>query len=245
MNIMNNRIPMIVANWKMNFLHNQAIGFVQQIKDQIPDSSQIEVGIAGQELFLHDLVRETADTPIKIVAQNSHWLDSGAFTGETSPEALSDIGVSYAMLGHFERRRFFNETNQYVAQKAVAALNNNLNVIIDIEEIEQLSPAINGITKNQMQNVVLAFEPVYAIGSGHPASIDGAQDVAVEIRNVLAKTFDQQIAENTRILYGGSVTADNAEQFTSQDDIDGVLVGTASLEPNSFLKLIDIVKRAQ
>ena len=245
MNIMNKRIPMIVANWKMNFIHDQAIDFINQIKGQIPDSNQIEVGIAGQGLFLHDLVRQTADSPIKIVAQNSHWSDDGAFTGETSPKALSDIGVGYTMLGHFERRRFFNETNEYVAQKAIAALNNNLKVIIDIEEIEQLAPAIEGITKEQISNVVLAFEPVYAIGTGHPASIDGSQDVAVEIRNILAKKFDQEVAENMRILYGGSVTVDNANLFTSQDDIDGVLVGTASLDPNSFLKLIDIVKRAQ
>lgn len=242
---MNKRIPMIVANWKMNLLRKEALDFVEQIKDQIPSRDEVEVGIAGQGIFLPDLVRATADSPIEIVAQNSHWQESGAFTGETSPKALADVGVSYAMLGHFERRRFFNETNQYVAQKAITALKNDLKVIIDIEEIEQLIPAIEGIKKEQMKNVVMAFEPVYAIGSGHPASVDGAQDVAFEIRNRLSEQFDQATAEDMRILYGGSVTADNARQFTSQADIDGVLVGTASLNLDSFLKLIEIVKRAQ
>jgi triosephosphate isomerase len=241
---MGKRKPVVIANWKMNKVLQEAADFANDIKNKIPDESEIEVGIAAQDLFLTTIAQAVGDSSLKVVAQNSHWQDEGAFTGETSPKALKDIGVDYSMLGHFERRQYFNENDQYVSKKAQAALRNDLGVIVDIEEIEQLMPALKSISAEQMNNVIIAFEPTFAIGSGKPASEAGAQEVAKRIRELLSFLYDEQVAEQTRILYGGSVNQENAAVFVGQKDIDGVLVGTASLDETEFLKIVEIVHQS-
>lgn len=239
------RKPLVIANWKMNFLHDEMIDYVDQLVEKTKDINQVEIGIAAQDIYLKELSDKTKNTNIKVVAQNAHWEKFGSFTGETSPEALFDLGVDFVMLGHFERRQLFNETNSTVNKKVLTSLNIGLNVIVDVEEFEQVEPVLKGITKEQMEKVTLAFEPVYAIGTGNAASIEGAQGVARRIRAIIGDIYDLDTARKVRILYDGSVDTNNADDFISQKDIDGVLIGKAALNLESFLKLIEIAGKSR
>ncbi|WP_294975264.1 triose-phosphate isomerase [uncultured Leuconostoc sp.] len=250
------RVPFVVANWKINKLQSDVVDFLAQVNGKVPDQRVVETGIAAQDLFLSDMVRATADSPIHVVAENVHWEDSGAYTGETSPRALKDIGAKYVLIGHFERRKFFNETDSTVNLKVTAALRNGLRPIIDVDEdmstyaqfmdaepsVAQVAAALAGVSVDQIRNVTIAYEPTWAIGSGDAASADQAQKAAHLIRQTLAKLYSPVIAEQVRILYGGSVTPHNAREIMLQNDIDGVLVGTAALDPIQFLQLVEIVR---
>ena len=250
------RVPFVVANWKINKLQADVVDFLAQVNGKVPDKQVVEIGIAAQDLFLSDMVRATADSPIHVVAENVHWEDSGAYTGETSPRALKDIGAKYGLIGHFERRKFFNETDSTVNLKVTAALRNGLRPIIDVDEdmstyaqfmdvepsVAQVAAALAGVSVDQIRNVTIAYEPTWAIGSGEAASADQAQKAAHLIRQTLAKLYSPVIAEQVRILYGGSVTPNNAREIMLQKDIDGVLVGTAALDPTQFLQLVEIVR---
>jgi len=248
------RVPFVVANWKINKLQADVMAFLNEVNDKVPDQKVVETGIAAQDLFLADMVRATEKSPIHVVAENVHWEDSGAYTGETSPKALKDIGAKYVLIGHFERRKFFNETDSTVNLKVTAALRNGLRPIIDVDEdmstyaqfmdaepsVAQVAAALAGVSVDQIRNVTLAYEPTWAIGSGAAASADQAQKAAHLIRQTLAKLYSPVIAEQVRILYGGSVTPANAREIMLQEDIDGVLVGTAALDPQKFLELVAI-----
>ncbi|GHC20835.1 triosephosphate isomerase [Leuconostoc lactis KCTC 3528 = DSM 20202] len=250
------RVPFVVANWKINKLQADVTDFLAQVNGRVPDQHVVETGIAAQDLFLADMVRATKETPVHVVAENVHWEDSGAYTGETSPKALKDIGVTYVLIGHFERRKFFNETDSTVNLKVTAALRNGLRPIIDVDEdmstyaqfmdaepsVAQVAAALAGVSVDQIRNVTIAYEPTWAIGSGEAASADQAQKAAHLIRQTLAKLYSPVIAEQVRILYGGSVTPHNAREIMRQKDIDGVLVGTAALDPDNFLQLVDIAR---
>ncbi|MEX0381400.1 triose-phosphate isomerase [Leuconostoc sp. MS02] len=250
------RVPFVVANWKINKLQADVVDFLAQINGKVPDQRVVEIGIAAQDLFLADMVRATADSPIHVVAENVHWEDNGAYTGETSPKALKDIGAKYVLIGHFERRKFFNETDATVNLKVTAALRNGLRPIIDVDEdmstyaqfmdaepsVAQVAAALAGVSVDQIRNVTIAYEPTWAIGSGEAASADQAQKAAHLIRQTLAKLYSPVIAEKVRILYGGSVTPNNAREIMLQKDIDGVLVGTAALDPVQFLQLVEIAR---
>lgn len=250
------RIPFVVANWKINKLQSDVMDFLEKVNEKVPSEKVVETGIAAQDLFLADMVRATADSPIHIVAENVHWEDNGAYTGETSPKALKDVGAKYVLIGHFERRKFFNETDSTVNLKVTAALRNGLRPIIDVDEdmstyaqfmdaqpsVAQVSAALAGVSVDQIRKVTIAYEPTWAIGSGEAASADQAQKAAYLIRQTLAKLYSPVIAEQVRILYGGSVTPNNAREIMSQEDIDGVLVGTAALDPDKFLQLVEIAK---
>ncbi|MGX7051327.1 triose-phosphate isomerase [Leuconostoc palmae] len=250
------RIPFVVANWKINKLQSDVMDFLEKVNEKVPGEKVVETGIAAQDLFLADMVRATADSPIHIVAENVHWEDNGAYTGETSPKALKDVGAKYVLIGHFERRKFFNETDSTVNLKVTAALRNGLRPIIDVDEdmstyaqfmdaqpsVAQVSAALAGVSVDQIRKVTIAYEPTWAIGSGEAASADQAQKAAYLIRQTLAKLYSPVIAEQVRILYGGSVTPNNAREIMSQEDIDGVLVGTAALDPDKFLQLVEIAK---
>ncbi|MGO0155022.1 triose-phosphate isomerase [Leuconostoc koreense] len=250
------RIPFVVANWKINKLHADVAEFLDQVNGKVPAENIVETGIAAQDLFLSDMVRATAHSPIHIVAENVHWEDSGAYTGETSPKALKDIGAKYVLIGHFERRKFFNETDSTVNLKVTAALRNGLRPIIDVDEdmstyaqfmdaepsVAQVAAALAGVSVDQIRNVTLAYEPTWAIGSGEAASAAQAQKAAHLIRQTLAKLYSPVIAEQVRVLYGGSVTPDNAREIMLQKDIDGVLVGTSALDPEKFLQLVAIAQ---
>ncbi|MDF7627540.1 triose-phosphate isomerase [Leuconostocaceae bacterium ESL0723] len=250
------RKPFVVANWKMNKLAHQVHEFLDEVMPPLAQVDQVEAGIAAQDIFLADMVRQTADSPLQVVAENVHWEDYGAYTGETSPRALADIGVRYVLVGHFERRKFFNETDATVNLKVNAALRNGLKPIIDIDEdmrayaqfmdaepaVAQVAAALAGVAVDQVRNVTIAYEPTWAIGSGEAASADQAQKAAHLIRQTLAHLYSPVIAEKIRILYGGSVTVDNARSIMGQPDIDGVLVGKAALHPKAFLDLVDIAQ---
>lgn len=251
------RIPFVVANWKINKLQSEIAEFLDDVNSKVPSQTVVETGIAAQDLFLADMVRATQDSPIHIVAENVHWEDAGAYTGETSPRALKDIGATYVLIGHFERRKFFNENDSTVNLKVMAALRNGLRPIIDVDEdmskyaqfmdaeplVAQVASALAGVSVDQIRNITIAYEPTWAIGSGEAATSEQAQKAAHLIRQTLAKLYSPVIAEQVRILYGGSVTPDNASALLQQPDIDGVLVGTAALDPVKFLELINIAKQ--
>lgn len=253
------RTPFIVANWKLNKLHKEVEAYLDTLNGKLPSSDEVEVGIAAQDLFLPDMVRirNKSKMPLRIVAENVHWEDNGAYTGETSPSALKDINAEYVLIGHFERRKFFNETDATVNLKVMAALRNGLKPIVDVDEdmsqyvqfidskpsVAQVSAALAGVSVDQIRNVTLAYEPSWAIGSGDSATADQAQKGALLIRQTIAKLYSPTIANQIRILYGGSVTPENAAGFMAQPDIDGLLVGTAALDAKKFLNLIDVTSK--
>jgi triosephosphate isomerase len=236
------RKPLVIANWKMNFLYSEAVDYIKELIEFAKNINDVEIGVAAQDLFLKELADLTRGTNVKIVAQNAHWKNEGSYTGETSPRALADLGVDYVMLGHFERRQLFNETNETVNRKLRTALANNLNVIVDVEELEQVEPVLKFITPEQMEKITIAFEPTFAIGTGKAASASGAQEVANEIREIVEKIYSKDIANDTRILYGGSVTTENEGAFIAQRDIDGVLIGKATLNIDNYKDLINIAQ---
>jgi triosephosphate isomerase len=248
------RIPFVVANWKLNKLPADVAPYLDALRGHMPTHQHVEMGLAAQDIYLSKLVHDAQDLPLEMVAQNVHWEDAGAYTGETSPKALAHIGVNYVLIGHFERRKFFNETDGTVNLKVMAALRNGLKPIVDIDEdmsqyakfidaqpsVAQVASALAGVSVDQIRNVTIAYEPSWAIGSGETATAEQAQKGALLIRQTLAKLYSPTIANKIRILYGGSVTPENAADIIHQPDIDGVLVGTASLDPEKFLQLVHI-----
>ncbi|MBS9338967.1 triose-phosphate isomerase [Fructobacillus sp. M2-14] len=252
-----NRRPLVLANWKMNMQPEDVAPYLDVILPEVEKDEDADVAVAGQNLYLAQMVQQSKGSRLAIAAQDAHWEDKGAFTGETSPKALKAIGVSYVMIGHFERRKLFNETDERVNLKTKAALKNGLKPIVDLDEdlsaydgqaldqveLGQLKKALDGISEEEMQNVAIAYEPTWAIGSGEAASAEQAEQSAALIRASLANLYNQDLADQTRILYGGSVNTDNAASFFKQEDIDGILVGKAALNPQTFLDLIDIAQQ--
>lgn len=237
----------------------QEVGpYLDTILPEVEKDTDADVAVAGQDLYLAQMVAKVKGSQLAIAAQDAHWEDQGAFTGETSPKALSTIGVSYVMIGHFERRKFFNETDERVNLKTKAALKNGLKPIVDLDEdlsaydgqaidqveLSQLKKALTGISEEEMKDVTIAYEPTWAIGSGEAASAEQAEKSAALIRASLANLYNQDLANQTRILYGGSVNTSNAASFFKQANIDGILVGKAALNPQTFLDLIDIAQQA-
>ncbi|GAO99382.1 triose-phosphate isomerase [Fructobacillus ficulneus] len=247
------RRPFVLANWKINMAPDEVGPYLQTVLPALADESRVEVGIAAQDLYLGQMLAATQASPLTIVGENTHWEDQGAFTGETSPKALAQMGVEYVLIGHFERRKFFNETDETVNLKTLAALRNGLKPIVDLDEdlsayshlapdqviLSQLEAALRGVTADQLAEITVAYEPTWAIGSGEAASADQAQEAAALIRQSLTNLYGQDLAQKIRILYGGSVTPDNAPAFFCQKDIDGILVGKAALDPHKFLKLVN------
>lgn len=247
------RKPIIAANWKMYKTLSEAISFIKDIRQQIPNSNQVDTVVCSPALFLDQLVKAAQDSDVKIGAQNMHFEESGAFTGEISPVALADLKVDYVILGHSERREMFNETDEAVNKKVHAAFKHGLTPIVCCGETldqheasqtneiiqAQIEKAFQGLTEVQMEQSVVAYEPIWAIGTGKSSSPEHANEVCHAIRSVIAKLFSQETAEKVRIQYGGSVKPENIKDFMAQSDIDGALVGGASLEPTSFLKLLE------
>ncbi|HET7522059.1 MAG TPA: triose-phosphate isomerase [Bacillales bacterium] len=249
------RKPIIAANWKMNKTIREAQSFIMEIKEKIPDAGVVDTVVCPPSLFLHSLVKRAEGSDVKIGAQNMYHETNGAFTGETSPLALRDLGVAYVILGHSERRQLFGETDEWIRHKVGAAFRNGLTPILcvgetldaresgETEEVVrgQVQKALQGLTEEQAVQVVIAYEPVWAIGTGESSSAEDANAVCSYIRSELGKRFSAEIAEAVRIQYGGSVKPNNIESFLKQPDIDGALVGGASLEPESFLQLVEAV----
>lgn len=251
---MTKRTPFIVANWKTNKKTQDVYEFLDAIRDHLPASDVVETGIAAQDIFLHEMVNYAGglSESVKIVAENVHWADEGSYTGETSPAALADIGVNYAIVGHYERRKMFKESNGTIGLKVAAALRNGISPIVAIAEdttrynpedvemapLTEIAIALAGISKEDAHRIVIAYEPAWAIGAATAPSNEIVQHAAKVIRASLARLFTQEVADQIRIQYGGAVTPDNAAEILAQPDIDGLLIGRAALDADKFLNMV-------
>jgi len=246
------RKKIIAGNWKMNYCVNKAEDFVNEIKDTI-NTDEVDVVICPNFVSL-DRVSELLDgTNIKLGAQNVFYEDKGAYTGETSVNMLAAVGVKYCIVGHSERRRYFGETDEIVNKKAKKLLEKDINPIVCVGETleereknimfdvveKQVKKSLEGITPEQMKrNVVIAYEPIWAIGTGKTATAQQANEMCKYIREVISKMYDEHVAEAVRIQYGGSVKPTNASEILNMSDIDGALVGGASLT-NDFVAIVN------
>ena len=252
-----NRQPIIAGNWKMYRTAAEALALVNALTKELVgiSESDVEVVVCPPFTALYAVATMLQGSIIKLGAQNVHWEKEGAFTGEVSATMLKESGVRYAIVGHSERRQHFGETNEGVNKRAKAALANGIRPIICVGETlaqreaghtevvvrDHIAGALAGFTKDGMLESVIAYEPVWAIGTGKTATPGQAQEVHAFIRELLAAMFDSSVADKVRIQYGGSVKPANAKELLGQPDIDGALVGGASLDPKGFA---DIVKAA-
>lgn len=246
------RKPIIAGNWKMTMSIAEAMNFVTAIKDQI-NGSDVEAVLCAPFTMLKDLKEATAGTAIKVGAQNMHFEESGAFTGEISPLMLKEIAVDYVIIGHSERRQYFNESDETVNKKVLKALEHHILPILccgetleqreaqktkDVVKI-QVEKGLTGVDKLAFEDLVIAYEPIWAIGTGKTATSGEANEVIAFIRGVVADMFGGEAAAKIRIQYGGSVNPANVSEIMNQSDIDGALVGGASLNPDSYLELVN------
>ncbi len=254
------RRPVVAGNWKMNGTLEQAVSIVRDLLSHYHDSPQIEVVVCPPFTALSKISELLRAGSVQLGAQNVHWEAKGAFTGETSVAMLKDLGCKYAIIGHSERRQFFGETDAGVNKRAKAAIAGGLTAIVCVGEtlqqrqqsktwevIEtQLKGGLEGIENVvAASHLVLAYEPVWAIGTGQNATSAQAQEVHAQIRKWLSGRFSPQVASEIRIQYGGSVKADNAADLMSQHDVDGALVGGASLEAKGFVSIIESTLQAK
>ena len=247
------RKPILAGNWKMYKSFVEAVDFVDAVVDIIPSNDKVDAVICAPALYLPTLVAATEDTDLAIGAQNMHFEEEGAFTGEISPAMLSNINVDYVILGHSERRELFNETDEAVNKKVGAALKHGIVPIICCGETDeereagktvakvsgQIRAALQGFSAEQVTHMVIAYEPIWAVGTGKTASADNANETCGAIRSVIAELYDQNTAEAIRIQYGGSVKPENIVELLSKEHIDGALVGGASLQVESYVKLLE------
>ena len=246
------RRKVIAGNWKMNMLPNEAIAFIDGLAPLVKNSdAEVILCVPYTDLFYSLLTAQ--DTNIKIGAQNMHWEESGAYTGEVSGKMLKSIGVEYVIIGHSERRQYFNETDETVNKKVKSAFANGLKPIVCVgETLEQRETgkaeeiitgqtkiALDGLTEEQVENTIIAYEPIWAIGTGKTATAEDANNSIKAIRNEIAKNYGQNIADKVIIQYGGSVKASNAKELFSTSDIDGGLVGGASLKVEEFANIVN------
>jgi triosephosphate isomerase (TIM) len=246
------RRPWIGGNWKMYKTIPEAISTLQELKTGMPNLIQTDLIIAPPFTALPALGKAIQGSPVQLAAQNVHWAEDGAFTGEISTRMLVDLGCTYCILGHSERRHIFGETDEQVHRKVVACLKAGLKPVLcvgeTLEEREggriqevigrQLLEAVQGLSSQDMTQGVIAYEPVWAIGTGKSATPAEAQEVHAFIRGLVEDRFNKTLAMEKRIVYGGSVTPDNIRELYSKPDIDGALVGGASLKAEKFLPLI-------
>ena len=247
------RKKIIAANWKMNMTRGESEAFITTFLREIGDLDEVEIVIVPPFTAISkvsDLLTQTQN--IKVGAQNMHWERSGAFTGEISPSMLRELFVRYVVLGHSERRALFGETDEMINRKAHAAYEEMLRPIVcvgetlqqrekgEVEKVlaAQLRGSLAKVAAKELHETVIAYEPVWAIGTGKTASAEQAQEAHAFIRRTLGEMSDEATAEKVRIQYGGSVKPDNARTLLSQPDIDGALVGGASLDPRTFAQII-------
>lgn len=245
------RKPIIAGNWKMNKTIAEALEFVNEVKDKV-QNDKVEAVICAPFTLLKDLKEATKGTNIKIGAQNMHYEESGAFTGEIAPAMLKELGIDYVVIGHSERREYFNETDETVNKKVLKALEVGIDPILccgeTLEEREsgktkevckvQVEKALENVKKEDVSKVVIAYEPIWAIGTGKTATSEDANDVIKYIREVVKDLYGD-LANEVRIQYGGSVKPQNVSEIMSQSDIDGALVGGASLASSDYTQLVN------
>lgn len=250
------RKPIIAGNWKMNKTAKEAKAFAEAVKTKIPAKDKVDSVIGSPALFLQELVASAQGTDLQISAQNCYFENAGAYTGETSPAALADLAVDYVIIGHSERREYFHETDEDINKKAKAIIANGMTPIVccgeTLEQREagetnawvsgQITAALEGLTADQVADLVIAYEPIWAIGTGKSSTSKDADDTCGVVRQTVEKLFGKEVAQKVRIQYGGSVKPENIAEYMAQENIDGALVGGASLEVDSFLALLDAVK---
>jgi triosephosphate isomerase len=250
------RIPLIAGNWKMNKSVNDARSFMQIVSDQLPEPDQVETAIAAPAILLETMIEANGADRLRIGAENCYYEDAGAFTGETSPQALAEMGIPYVIVGHSERRSYFNETDDVINRKVHAVYRNHMTPILCCDEtmgrleagekihwvVSQVTGALKGVSDTLARQLVIAYEPSWAIGSGKSASADQAEEGCYLIRQTIADLYGDDVANEMRVLYGGSVNPDNISQIMAKQNIDGVLAGGASLDPETFLQLVHYQK---
>jgi triosephosphate isomerase len=245
------RKKIVAGNWKMNKTPKEAIALVNELKDKV-NTSNVDVVFCVPFIDIFPVLDAVKGTNIKVGAQNMYYEESGAYTGEISASMLTEVGVEYVVLGHSERRAYFAETDETVNKKVLKAIEHKLTPIICVgESLEQREQgitfdlvrmqtkiALKGVEAAQAKDVVIAYEPIWAIGTGKTATSEQAQEVCAQIRKVLAEIYDQATADVVRIQYGGSVSGANATELFGMADIDGGLVGGASLKAD-FEKIVN------
>jgi triosephosphate isomerase len=251
------RRPIVVGNWKMHGDRAQTRALLEGLKARLGGLSGVEVGVAPPFTALETAGQVLPNDELLIAAQNVHYERQGAFTGEVSPQMLKELGVDLVIVGHSERRQLFGETDEDINRKVKASLSASLGVILCVGEtlaereggrtLQQVSSQVKagllGVSVEALSGVVLAYEPVWAIGTGKTATPAQAQDVHAELRALLGRMYGEAAASGVRIIYGGSVKPDNAAELLSQEDIDGALVGGASLQAESFEAIVRALPR--
>ncbi|QTY28357.1 triose-phosphate isomerase [Flavobacterium sp. CS20] len=246
------RKHIVAGNWKMNKTLEESQQLTKELTTKVPKNTKVEVVIAPTFPNLYSVNELIKNSNISLAAQNVHFADSGAFTGEVSTDMLSSVGVSTVIIGHSERRSIFNESHELLAQKSSKVVQSGMQLMFCIGEVledrknnkhfdvvkQQLEDSVFQLSKDEFKQVVLAYEPVWAIGTGETASPEQAQEMHAFIRSLLVEKYNQETAENTSILYGGSVKPNNAKEIFSQPDVDGGLIGGASLEADDFVSII-------
>ena len=246
------RKPIIAGNWKLNKTSREAIMLVEELKRDVADIEGVDIVVCPPFTALESVSEAITETNIALGAQNVYWADSGAFTGEISVAMLKDFGVQYVIVGHSERRQYFGETNETVNKRLRAALAHQMTPIVCVGENlaereanktfdvvkNHCEGSLAGLSPQEAGAIVVAYEPVWAIGTGRTATPQQAQEVHAFIRQLLGKIFSADVAGDVRIQYGGSVTPDNIAALMGQPDIDGALVGGASLKAPSFAAIV-------
>lgn len=246
------RKAIIAGNWKMHYTPEEAVKVINELKPLVKDAT-CDVVVCPTFVCLDAVLKAVEGSNIKVAAQNMHFEEKGAFTGEVAPGMLEAMGVSYVVLGHSERREYFNETDEALNKKVKAAFAHNIIPVLccgeTLEEREnnttnekvgyQIKSDLDGITKEQAEKVIIAYEPIWAIGTGKTATKEQANETIAAIRSVVAEMFGQEVADKVRIQYGGSVKPSTIAEQMAMSDIDGALVGGASLVADDFSKIVN------
>ncbi len=245
------RKPIIAGNWKMNMSRDEAINFMYQVSEELPSIDLVDSVICAQAPMMRCLIKRQGEN-LRIGAQNLYWEDAGAFTGELSGKLLKDYKVDYVIIGHSERRSYFGETDETVNKKIFAALRNELLPIVCVgEQLEEresnktndvLTKQVKGAFKDvkaiDMEKIVIAYEPVWAIGTGKTATAEQAEESCAFIRGLVKELYGDVVADEIRIQYGGSVKPANIDEIISKENIDGALIGGASLKADMFIEMV-------
>jgi triosephosphate isomerase (TIM) len=252
------RRSFIAGNWKMNLDRQQAVALAKAVAERAGEFSHVDMAVCPPSVYLDAVGKTLAGGKVGLGAQNMYYEASGAFTGEVSADMLVDVGCRYVILGHSERRHILGETDEQINRKVRAALGAALTPIVCVGELlserearqtaavirRQFELSLAGLTAEQMKNVVIAYEPVWAIGTGKVATPEQAQQVHLDLRKLIETRYNTDLAQSVRLQYGGSVKPSNAAELLSQSDIDGALVGGASLNADDFFGIIAGVSRS-
>ncbi len=250
------RKPIIAGNWKMNKTAAEAREFVDAVKNNIPSNELVDTVIGAPAIFLEGMKKGVKDTELQVAAQNCYFEDFGAFTGENSPATIAALGVEYVIIGHSERRDYFHETDEEINKKAHAIFKHGMTPILccgeSLETYEagktaewiegQITADLKGLSAEQVSHLVIAYEPIWAIGTGKSADANIADEICGVVRSTVEKLYGKEVSEAVRIQYGGSVKPENVAEYIAKENVDGALVGGASLQADSFLALLDFVK---